>query len=108
VAPRPLWADRLRPLDCRTPGPWGSLQASPRVHQEAAYGAAHDPGSWPGQTPQLPATKPATAEENTIKAIVRNTYGSPDVLELRETDKPDLTDDGVLVRVHAASINAGD
>ena len=43
-----------------------------------------------------------------MKAIVRNTYGSPDVLELQETDKPDLTNDGVLVRVHAASINAGD
>ena len=43
-----------------------------------------------------------------MKAIVRNTYGSPDVLELQETDKPDLTDDGVLVRVRAASINPAD
>jgi len=25
-----------------------------------------------------------------MKAIVRNTYGSPDVLELEQTDKPDL------------------
>ncbi len=43
-----------------------------------------------------------------MKAIVRNTYGSPHVLELQETDKPDLTDDGVLVRVRAASINPAD
>ena len=43
-----------------------------------------------------------------MKAIVRNTYGSPDVLELQDTDKPDLTDDGVLVRVRAASINPVD
>ena len=43
-----------------------------------------------------------------MKAIVRNTYGSPDVLELQDTDKPDLTDDGVLVRVRAASINPAD
>jgi len=43
-----------------------------------------------------------------MKAIVRNTYGSPDVLELQETEKPDLTDDGVLVRVRAASINPAD
>ena len=43
-----------------------------------------------------------------MRAIVRNTYGSPDVLELGETDKPELTDDGVLVRVRAASINAAD
>jgi hypothetical protein len=34
-----------------------------------------------------------------MKAIVRNTYGSPDVLELQELEKPDLADDGVLVRV---------
>jgi NADPH:quinone reductase-like Zn-dependent oxidoreductase len=43
-----------------------------------------------------------------MKAIVRDTYGSPDVLKLREVEKPELTDDGVLVRVHAASVNRGD
>ncbi len=43
-----------------------------------------------------------------MKAIVQNSYGSPDVLELREVDKPAIKDDGILVRVHAASINAGD
>jgi len=43
-----------------------------------------------------------------MRAIVRNTYGSPDVLELQEIDKPDLADDCVLVRVRAASINPAD
>lgn len=43
-----------------------------------------------------------------MKAIVHNTYGSPDVLELREIDKPDPTDDEVLVRVRAASLNPAD
>ncbi len=43
-----------------------------------------------------------------MRAIVRNTYGSPDVLKLEEVEKPHLTDDGVLVRVRAASVNAGD
>jgi NADPH:quinone reductase-like Zn-dependent oxidoreductase len=43
-----------------------------------------------------------------MKAIVRDTYGSPDVLKLREIERPELTDDGVLVRVHAASVNRGD
>ncbi len=36
---------------------WG-IQANPRVYQEAARGASHDAGSWPGQTTQGPATKP--------------------------------------------------
>ena len=43
-----------------------------------------------------------------MKAIVQNGYGSPDVLELREIDPPADTDDGVLVRIRAASINAFD
>ena len=43
-----------------------------------------------------------------MKAIVYYQYGSPDVLELKEIDKPVVTDDDVLVRVHAAALNAGD
>jgi NADPH:quinone reductase-like Zn-dependent oxidoreductase len=43
-----------------------------------------------------------------MKAIVYDSYGAPDVLELREIDKPALTDDGLLVRVHAASLNMFD
>jgi len=44
----------------------------------------------------------------TMKAVVRDGYGSPDVLKLEEIDKPELVDDGVLVRVRAASLNRGD
>jgi NADPH:quinone reductase-like Zn-dependent oxidoreductase len=43
-----------------------------------------------------------------VKAIVQNAYGSPDVLELKGIDKPEVKDDGVLVRVRAAALNAGD
>ena len=43
-----------------------------------------------------------------MKAIVQNAYGSPDVLELREIERPAVKDTEVLIRVHAASINAGD
>src|SRR3712207_4678155 len=39
-----------------------------------------------------------------MKAIVRDTYGSSDVLELRDIDKPEIADDEVLVRVHAAGV----
>ena len=47
----------------------------------------------------------AMERATTMKAIVRDKYGSPDVLELQEVEKPELTDDGVLVRVRAASVN---
>src|ERR687891_3022474 len=43
-------------------------------------------------------------EENSMKAIVRDTYGSLDVLELRDIDKPEIGDGEVLVRVHAAGV----
>ncbi len=43
-----------------------------------------------------------------MKAVVRNTYGSPDVLELQEIEVPDVTDHEVLVRVRAASVNRFD
>ena len=40
-----------------------------------------------------------------MKAIVYYKYGSPDVLELQEIDKPIAKDDEVLVRVRAVSVN---
>jgi NADPH:quinone reductase-like Zn-dependent oxidoreductase len=43
-----------------------------------------------------------------VKAIVRDSYGSPDVLELTDIDKPEPGDDEVLLRVHAASVNPAD
>ena len=43
-----------------------------------------------------------------MKAVVFTRYGSPDVLELREVEKPTPGDDQVLVRVHAASLNDWD
>jgi NADPH:quinone reductase-like Zn-dependent oxidoreductase len=46
--------------------------------------------------------------EKKMKAIVQNAYGSPDVLEVMEVDRPEVKENEVLVRVVAASINAGD
>src|SRR5437764_728727 len=50
----------------------------------------------------------APTQQTTMKAIVRHRYGPPDVLELREIERPAIDDDGILVRVRAASINAYD
>src|SRR4051794_20446206 len=47
------------------------------------------------------------AQEDVIKAIVQDRYGSPDVLRLKDFDKPEPDDNGVLVRVRAAGVNIG-
>jgi NADPH:quinone reductase-like Zn-dependent oxidoreductase len=47
-------------------------------------------------------------ERNPMKAIVYTKYGSPDVLHLEEVEKTIFNENQVLVKVHAASINASD
>jgi NADPH:quinone reductase-like Zn-dependent oxidoreductase len=42
-----------------------------------------------------------------MKAVVQDTYGSPEVLELRDIDKPLVGDDEVLVQVRAAGVDPG-
>ena len=49
-----------------------------------------------------------SAEVERMKAIVYRCYGSPDVLEYVEVEKPIPGDDEVLVKVHAAAVNPYD
>jgi NADPH:quinone reductase-like Zn-dependent oxidoreductase len=50
----------------------------------------------------------ATERATTMKAIVMDRYGPPEVLTLQDVERPELTDDGVLVRVRASSVNRAD
>lgn len=43
-----------------------------------------------------------------MKAVIYEKYGPPDVLQLRDVDRPDPIDNEVLVKVYAASVNRTD
>ena len=43
-----------------------------------------------------------------MKAMIYQEFGPPDVMELRDIDKPPVEDDEILVRLHAAAVNPQD
>ena len=53
-------------------------------------------------SPESSGTK---ADRNTMRAVVHERYGRPEVLQVREVEMPVIEDHQVLVRVHAFSVN---
>jgi len=53
--------------------------------------------------------EPKPLEKGLMKAIVRERFGSPDVLQIKEVEKPAPNEVlGVLVKIYASSVNAAD
>ncbi|HET9561168.1 MAG TPA: NAD(P)-dependent alcohol dehydrogenase [Propionibacteriaceae bacterium] len=63
-------------------------------------------GSQPDAEMTSDTNSPAPAK-GTMRAIVQDAYGSPDVFRLTRISTPDVADNQVLVRVHAAGLDRG-
>ena len=52
--------------------------------------------------------RPVTGRESTMQAIVQDRYGSADVLELADIDRPVPAGNEVLIQIQAAGLHRGD
>ncbi len=58
--------------------------------------------------PDINVTRADRRTRKTMRAIVYREYGGPDVLGIEDVDIPDVSDDGVLVRILGTAVNPGD
>ena len=81
---------------------WSRLTGTPRPGR--SWGTSSSPLRSRGRDRQLLGVERlGRTEGNTMKAVIQTGYGSADVMELRELEKPAPGDGEVLVRVLAAS-----
>ena len=64
-------------------------------------------GSEHQDAPQTNGANTPTQPEGTMRAILQDAYGSPDVFRIAQIRIPEVADHQLLVRVHAAGLDRG-
>jgi NADPH:quinone reductase-like Zn-dependent oxidoreductase len=87
----------------------GGIHAAQRPASRPFHADPHARGVT--DTEDVRAMEPVVVDDvdrrDTMRAIVRDAYGSTDHLELRDMAKPEIGPDEVLVRIHAAGVDRG-
>ena len=53
------------------------------------------------------STSDQAVQQDTMRAVVQDAYGSTEVLRVSRAEVPVIADDEVLIRVHAAGVDRG-
>src|SRR6266496_3603188 len=113
MASNPSARPSLRMVSASIPPSSASSRAARRIRsrlrgRRGSVFAVIDRGSILRRKLTLYDMHSTTEKGETMKAIVRDKYGPPDVLYVQEVEQPEPADDCVLVRVRACSVNPVD
>ena len=99
------WADWFEGLAFTRESDGTTILYGPLADQAALHGVLNGFRDLGLPIISVQCVSPNRKRSEKMKAIVYEKYGSPDVLELKDIDKPVVNDDNVLVRVRAAGTN---